>query len=78
MDIIQTCETIELWINSCKTVEQLELLDEVLYIFINTSRFPDEKYNVIVATRETMEDKIKYRKEFLLNEVQPVRTDEPQ
>lgn len=75
MDIIQTCETIELWINSCKTREQLELLEILTRNFITAFRFPDESVLMICAAQETLKAKIQFKKERMLFNEQPVLTD---
>jgi hypothetical protein len=65
MDIIQTCETIELWINSCKTVEQLDLLEEAMIVFFYPVRFPEISIKELKAHEDVLNDKSKYRKEQL-------------
>lgn len=66
MDIIQTCETIELWINSCKTREQLELLEEKLDVYFEDIRFPAISLQEIQAQEDVLFDKIKFRIEHIL------------
>lgn len=66
MDIIQTCETIELWINSCRTREQLELLEEKIFIFFARYRFPSLSFEELYAQQDILKDKIKFRKEQML------------
>ena len=66
MDIIQTCETIELWINSCRTREQLELLEEKLDVYFEGMRFPAISLQEIQAQEDVLIDKIKFRIEYML------------
>lgn len=66
MNIIETTETIEIWINSCKKREQLDMLYLVVHNFIDLHKFPDETIPVLTAARAMLYDKIKYKKEQLL------------
>lgn len=66
MNIIETTETIEIWINSCKKREQLDMLDLVVHNFIDWHKYPDETIPVLTAARATLFDKIKYKKEQIL------------
>lgn len=66
MDIIQTCETIELWINSCRTREQVELLEEKIYVYFGRDRFPTISPKERYAQQDVLRDKIKFRKEQML------------
>jgi len=77
MDIIQTCETIELWINSCKTREQLELLEYVIMVFISRARHSELTDKDVVVQRTILLDKIfEHMEKLSLNKVTPVLTNQ--
>lgn len=63
MNLIETSETIELWINSCRTHEQLDLLYYGIDNFINRERFPHEHYAMVDGAVLVMKDKINFNKD---------------
>lgn len=65
MNLIETSDTIDLWVNSCRTHEQLDLLGKRLRNFINPQIFKDENKAVVDSAIENLRESIQFKKDIL-------------